>query len=95
MQRRADGRVSDVHDARRGMDIHHGLNGNRRVSVERADHSRIVAERGGRGYVQHPYMYHGREFGHRTYYEHGRVYDRYYGRYPYHGVYVDVYAPAV
>ena len=77
------------------MDIHHGLNGNRRVSVERADHSRIVAERGGRGYVQHPYMYHGREFGHRTYYEHGRVYDRYYGRYPYHGVYVDVYAPAV
>ena len=53
---RANGTRSDVHDAKRGMDIHHGLNGNRRVSVERADDSRVVAERGGRGgYVQHPY----------------------------------------
>ncbi len=90
---RADGRRADIHDERRGMDIHHGLNGERRVSVERADHSRVFSERG-RGYVQHPYMYHGREFGHRTYYDHGRYYDRYYRRYPYHGVYLDVYAPA-
>lgn len=90
---RADGSRSDVHDPKRGMDIHHGLNGNRRVSVERADHSRIVAERGGRGYVQHPYMFHGREFGHRTYFEHGRPYDRFYGRYGWHGHYYDVYAP--
>jgi hypothetical protein len=77
------------------MDIHHGLNGSRRVSVERGDHSRIVAERGGRGYVQHPYMHNGHEFGHRTYYDHGRYYDRYYGRYAYRGVFVDVYAPGV
>jgi hypothetical protein len=90
---RADGSRSDVHDPKRGMDIHHGLNGNRRVSVERADHSRIVAERGGRGYVQHPYMFHGREFGHRTYFEHGRPYDRFYGRYGWHGRSYDVYAP--
>ena len=90
---RADGSRSDVHDPKRGMDIHHGLNGNRRVSVERADHSRIVSERGGRGYVQHPYLYHGREFGHRTYFEHGRPYDRFYGRYGWHGHYYDVYAP--
>lgn len=90
---RADGRRADIHDERRGMDIHHGLNGERRISVERADHSRVFAERG-HGYVQHPYMYHGREFGHRTYYDHGRYYDSYYRRYPYHGVYLDVYAPA-
>jgi hypothetical protein len=90
---RANGSRSDIHDERRGMDIHHGLNGNRRVSVERADHSRIVAERGGHGYVQHPYMYRGHEFGHRTYYYHGRAYDRYYGRSYYHGAYLDVYAP--
>jgi hypothetical protein len=77
------------------MDIHHGLGGGRRVEVERADHSRIVAERGGRGYVQHPYMYRGHEYGHRTYYEHGRAYDRFYARYPYHGVYVEMYTPAV
>jgi hypothetical protein len=91
---RSNGSRADVHDARRGMDIHHGLNGNRRISVERGDHSRVFAERGGRGYVQHPYMYHGREYGHRTYYDHGRYYDRYYNRYAYRGVYMDVYAPA-
>ncbi len=54
---RADGSRADIHDAHRGMDIHHGLDGNRRVVVERADHSRVFAERGGRGYVQHPYMF--------------------------------------
>ena len=75
------------------MDVHRNLDGNRRVMVERGDHSRVYAERGGRGYVQHPYMYHGREFGHRTYYDHGRAYDRYYNRYPYRGGYLDVYAP--
>jgi hypothetical protein len=91
---RANGSRADVHDSRRGMDIHHGLDGNRRISVERADHSRVFAERGGRGYVQHPYMFHGREYGHRTYYDHGRYYDRYYNRYAYRGVYMDVYAPA-
>ena len=90
---RADGSRSDVHDPRRGMDIHHGLNGARRVSVERADHSRIVAERGGRGYVQHPYFFHGHEFGHRTYFDHGRAHDRFYGRYGWRGRYLDVYAP--
>jgi hypothetical protein len=90
---RANGSRSDIHDAKRGMDIHHGLNGNRRVSVERADHSRVVAVRGGRGYVQHPYMYHGHEFAHRTYYYNGRAYDRYYGHYYYGGAYLDVYAP--
>jgi hypothetical protein len=76
------------------MDIHHGLNGNRRVVVERGDHSRVFAERGGRGYIQRPYMYHGHEFAHRTYYYHGRAYDRFYRPYPYHGVYVEVYSPA-
>jgi hypothetical protein len=91
---RADGSRSDVHDPQRGMDIHHGLNGNRRTVVERRDGTRVVAERGGRGYVQHPYNFHGHEFGHRTFYEHGRAYDRFYGRYPYRGGYLDVYAPA-
>src|SRR5579875_1951933 len=90
---RANGRPAEVRA--RGMDIHHGLNGNRRVVMERRDGTRIVAERGGRGYVQHPYMFHGHEYGHRTYYYHGRAYDRFYRRYPYHVVYMDVYNPAV
>lgn len=91
---RANGRPADVHVASRGMDIHHGLDGSRRVSVERADHSRIVADGRGRGYVQHPYSYGGHEFAHRTYYRNGRAYDRFYRGYPYHGVYVEAYAPA-
>jgi hypothetical protein len=93
VSRRADGRPRDVHVNNRGMDIHHGLAGGRRVEVERADHSRIVAERGGRGYVQHPYAFHGHEFAYRTYYVNGRAYDRFYGRYQYHGVFLEVYAP--
>ena len=90
---RANGRPADVRA--HGMDVHHGLNGNRRVSMERADHSRVVAERGGRGYVQRPYMYHGHEYAHRTYYRDGRAYDRFYNRYPYHGVFLEGYAPGV
>ena len=90
---RPGGRPGDVHVAGRNMDIHHDLHGGRSVRVERADHSRIVAERG-RGYVQHPYGWHGHEYGHRTYWDHGRHYDRFYARYPYHGVYVEMYSPA-
>jgi hypothetical protein len=93
--RRADGRVSDVHDARRGMDIHHGLDGGRRVSVERADHSRLVAERGRRGYIERRYAFHGHDYARRSYYWHGREYPRYYRGYYYHGAFVNVYAPAV
>ena len=91
--RRADGKPADV---RRGdMAVHHNLNGNRRVSVERADHSRIVADRRGHGYVQHPYRYGGHEYAHRTYYRDGHPVDRFYRGYEYHGVAVEAYAPSV
>ena len=94
LQKRANGRVSDVHDAKRGMDIHHSLNGSRRVVVERADHTRIVVERGRPGFVQRPFSYHGREFVQRTYVYNGRVYQRFYVGYSFHGVFLNVYAPA-
>ncbi len=77
------------------MDIRRGPDGSRRIVAERADHSRVFAERGGRGYVQHPYRYGGREFAHRTYYVNGRAYDRFYNRYQYHGVFIEAYAPRV
>ncbi|MGH9500592.1 MAG: hypothetical protein ACRD3L_15730 [Terriglobales bacterium] len=93
IQRRANGRISDVHDARRGMNVHHGIYGNTRVVVVRADHSRVFAERGRPGYVQRGYVYRGHEYSRRTYYYHGRAYDRYYRGYPYRGVYINVYAP--
>jgi hypothetical protein len=91
---RANGSRADVHDARRGMDVHNSLNGNRISRVERPDHSRVVSERGGRGYVQRPYAFRGHEFAHRTYYVHGRAYDRFYRSYSYHGFAMEVYAPA-
>jgi hypothetical protein len=90
---RPNGRVSDVHDARRGMDVHHGLNGNRRVSVQRHDGSRMVSERGRRGYVERGYHYRGHDFGRRSYYYHGHEYNRYYRGYGYRGLSLSVYAP--
>ncbi|QHN03153.1 hypothetical protein FTO74_07055 [Granulicella sp. WH15] len=93
MRTRANGHPMDVHDARRGMDIHHNLAGGRRISVERADHSRLVYERGRGGYIAHPYMFHGHEYARRSYYYHGRAYNRFYNHYGYRGVYLDVYAP--
>jgi len=93
--RRPGGRVSDVHDPKRGMDVHHGLNGNHRVIVERPDHSRIYGERGRPGYVQRPYSYHGRDFGRRSYYYHGHEYSRFYRGYGYRGLHLDVYAPGI
>jgi len=92
---RANGRPSDVHDARRGMDVHHGLNGNRRVAVERPGHGRLVAERGRPGFVQRGYSYHGHDFGRRAYYYHGHEYNRYYRGYGYRGLYLNVYAPGM
>ncbi len=92
--RRPDGKVASFHDPKRGMDVHRGLNGNRTVVVERSDHSRIVVEHGGHGYVQRPYMFHGHEYASRSYYYHGAYYNRYYGRYYYRGVYINPYYPA-
>jgi hypothetical protein len=91
--KRADGHVATVRDPKRGMEVHRNLSGNRRVVVERSDHSRIVAERGGRGYVQRPYMFHGHEYARRSYYYNGRYYNRYYGRYYYHGAWMNPYYP--
>jgi hypothetical protein len=90
---RPNGRISDVHDARRGMDVHQGLNGNRKIWVERHDGSRMFQERGRPGYVQREYRFHGRDFDRRSYYYHGRQYDRFYRGYGFRGVRLNVYAP--
>jgi hypothetical protein len=91
LARRPDGKVATLRDPNRGMEVHHSLSGNRVTAVERSDHSRVVAERGGRGYVQRPYTYHGREYARRSYYYGGHYYHYYYGRYYYRGVWVNPY----
>ena len=93
IQRRPDGRISDVHDVNRGMDIHHDLNGGQRISVVRSDHSVIVAERGRPGFIQRPYAFFGRNFAQRTYFDHGRDYQHFYRESYYHGIAIHVYAP--
>jgi len=87
------GKVSDIHDARRGMDVHHGLGGGRMVSHDLPGHDRIVSERGRRGYLQRGYAFHGHDFGRRAYFDHGHEYNRYYRGYEYRGMYLNVYAP--
>ena len=91
---RHDGMLADVRIPGSGLDIHHNLSGNRRAVTEWSDHSRVVAERGMRGYVQRPFTYRGREYEQRTYFRHGRAYVRFYARYPYRGAYLEMYAPA-
>ena len=90
---RPGGKGSDVHDSKRGMDTHNNLGGGRRVSVQRHDGSRVVAERGRRGYVERGYSYHGHDFGRRSYYYHGHEYNRFYRGYGYRGLMLNVYAP--
>ncbi len=91
--RSATGRVSDVHDASRNMDIHHGISGERTVSVTRADHSRVVTFRGRPGYIERSYAFHGQNFYRRSYFWHGHAYTRFYRGYFWHGVGLHVYAP--
>jgi hypothetical protein len=91
---RPNGKPSEIHDAKLGMSIHHGLNGGSRVSVEHPDHSRTVFQRGRPGFVQHPYSFRGHDFGRRSYFYHGRSYDHFYYGYPYRGLYLNVYGPS-
>jgi hypothetical protein len=90
---RAGGKVSDVHDSRRGMDVHRGLGGDRRAEVRRADGSRLVSERGHRGFDEHGYRHGGHDFARRTYFFHGRRFDHFYRPYWFHGFAIDVYEP--
>jgi hypothetical protein len=92
--KRANGKPAEIHDAKTGVTVHHGLNGGQRVSVEHPDHSRTVSQKGRPGYVQSSKSYHGHDIARRTYSYHGRSYDHIYHGYTYRGVYVSVYAPS-
>ena len=70
-----------------------GGNGRRTIVRERPDHSRVVSDRYGHGYIQRPYMYHGAAFVHRSYYVNGVAYSRVYRPYVWGGVAMNVYAP--
>ncbi len=86
------GRVREVRA--NGMTVHQGPGGVRRTEFERPDHSRLVAEGHGRGYIQRPYSYGGHTYYSRAYYYHGGYYRAYYRGYYYNGVYLNGYMPA-
>lgn len=91
IRRGPHGDVRDVHA--RGMDIHHGPGGERTIIRERADHSRLVSDRFGHGYIERPYAYRGATFVNRTYYVGGAPYVRVYQPFVWGGVSMNVYAP--
>jgi hypothetical protein len=91
LHRRPDGRVREVH--LHDTTIIRSRGGWHRTIVERPDHTRIVVNRFGHGYVQRPFVYHNREFARRTYYYNGRPYALYYRGYPYRGVVLHGYVP--
>ena len=88
------GKVKEVHDPGRNMTVSRGPGGMRRTEVERSDHTRLVAEGHGRGYIQRPYTYGGRAYYSRAYYYNGHPYNAYYRGYYYHGGYYNGYMPA-
>jgi hypothetical protein len=92
VRKAADGTVIDVHSPKNGMLIHHGLDGSRRIVVDRPDRSRIVATSRGVPYVQHPYTFGGHSFDHRTFYVQGHLFHQLYRPYTYAGTNLDVYA---
>ncbi len=90
---RVNGRIADVHTAN-GLDIHHGLNGRTMIVRQGPDGSRVVAVRGGGGYVQHPFVVRGNAYVARTYFVGGRPVESFYRPYAFRGVAIEVYAPA-
>ena len=90
----SNGHVKEVRDPARNMTVSRGPGGMRRTEVERPDHSRLVADGHGRGYIQRPYVYGGHPYYSRAYYYNGGYYNAYYRGYYYNGVYLNGYMPA-
>jgi hypothetical protein len=88
---RPDGSIRSINA--HGMNITRGPNGARRIVADRPDHSRIVVNRAGHGFIQRPFGFHGARYSARTYYVHGGVHERFYRQYSYRGVELAAYAP--
>lgn len=88
---RPDGHIQTVRTP--NMTIVHGPGPGGRIAIERADHTRIVTNSAGHGYVQKPFVYRNATFAHRTYYVHGVTYTRVYRTYAYRGVILNSYVP--
>jgi hypothetical protein len=84
----------EVHDVRvHGMEIHRAPSGIRNVTVQRRDHSVLVTNQAGHGYIQRPYTVRNQAFVSRTFYVRNTPYVRVYRPYSYRGVALHVYVP--
>jgi hypothetical protein len=77
-----------------GMTILRSPGGVKEVSVDRQDGSHVTVLPGGGGWVQHPFIYRGVEYGRRTYALGGMTYSPFYRIYPFHGTQLSVFVPA-
>ncbi|HYC08419.1 MAG TPA: hypothetical protein VEC10_02205 [Steroidobacteraceae bacterium] len=89
----ADGSVMDVRNPATGMSVHHGLDGSRRITVDKPDGSRVFVPSRGVAYVQHPYLYQAHPFDHRTFSDRGQLSHQLYRPYTYGATTLDAYAP--
>jgi hypothetical protein len=89
----ADGSVMDVRNPSTGMSVHHGLDGSRRITVDKPDGSRVFVPSHGVAYVQHPYLFQAHPFDHRTFYDRGQLSHQLYRPYTYGATTLDAYAP--
>jgi hypothetical protein len=85
--------VRSVHLAS-GATVIHGPGGSRIVHAERADHSVIVANRAGHGYLERPFVAHGQFYRQRVYVMNGHPYVHAYRQYYFHGARAYYYVPA-
>ncbi len=76
-----------------GMTIAHTPAGTRQVMVERPDHTVIVTNGAGHGYIQRPYVVNNVTYVQRNYYVGGVSYTRVYRPYMFGGISLNVYVP--
>lgn len=76
-----------------GMTIVHAPGGSRQVVVERPDHTVIMTNAGGHGFVQRPYVVNNVTFVQRTYYVGGAPYVRVYRPFLFGGISLNIYVP--
>ena len=75
------------------MTITHVPGGASRIVTQGPNHTTIVTNAAGHGYVQKTFTHNNQTFVQRNYYVHGVAYTRVYHQYYYHGVYLQTYVP--
>jgi hypothetical protein len=88
---RSDGHLASVHTP--SMDIARGPRGQRIITSERPDHTRLISTGPHRGYLEHPVSYHGHDYYQRNYVYGDHHFTREYARYQYHGREFSNYVP--